>query len=308
MAAASAVAEADSQTRHRTPEDRIDMEQGSARAVPLLSVTGHDREADLANPDLLSLAVRLSSSESGLAFIYDILDLLAARYALSDAVMVVEETPLARQVFRLRRAQLAAGSSRPWLREALRAPSGLYTRPVDVEPEVSAYMTALALAAFKMDLLRHDASHDPLTGLLNRRFYERALSGAAARLHRYGLPFSLVLIDLDNFKVVNDRFGHAAGDDALKSLGQELRAVLRAGDVAARLGGDEFALIIINAETPAAVAPLIDRLRSVVGGVYSTTAMSFSSGVACFPADAVNVADLQKIADERLYADKASLG
>jgi diguanylate cyclase (GGDEF)-like protein len=283
------------------------MKQGSAYPVPLPVATGLDW-AESAGTDLLSLADRLSSSPSGLAFIYDTLELLASRYALSDAVLVVEETPIARQVFRLRRAQLAAGSSQAWLRDARHAPSGLYTRPVDIDPTVSAYVTSLATAAFKMDLLRHDASHDPLTGVLNRRFYEQALHEAAARLHRYGLPFSLVLIDLDNFKVVNDRFGHAVGDAALRSLGHELREILRAGDVAARLGGDEFALIIANADEPMRVAPLIDRLRSLIGGVYPYGQLSFSWGAACFPADAADVVSLQMVADERLYADKASLG
>lgn len=279
-----------------------------ASGAALMSASTHDLPAEAVLPELLALAASVNSAPSGLGFIYETLEALASRFGLSDAVLVVDETPVQRQVFRLRRAQLASATTMPWLTDALRARAGLYTQPVAVDPVVGAYVVQLATTALTIDLLRHDASHDPLTGLLNRRFYERALSDAAARLRRYGLPFALVLIDLDNFKIVNDRFGHAAGDEALRSIGQELRAVLRAGDVAARLGGDEFALIMVNAATESAAMPLVERLRKMLGRISPAARLSFSSGVACFPADADDIVTLQRVADKRLYAEKASVG
>jgi diguanylate cyclase (GGDEF)-like protein len=289
-------------------EAAIGTEQRSGDSVSRLASLTHDPQLAAVLPELLGLSGKLNSASSGLGFIYDMLEVLAAWYGLTDAVLVIEDTPVERQVFRLRRAQLAAGSPLPWLSDSLRAPAGFYTQPAIVDPIVGAYVAQLATTALTVDLLRHDASHDPLTGLLNRRSYERALSEAAARLRRYGLPFALVLIDLDNFKVVNDRFGHAAGDEVLRTIGQELRAVLRAGDVAARLGGDEFALIMVNAATDAAAAPLVQRLRSVLGRITPAAGLSFSSGVACFPSEAPDVVTLQRIADRRLYEDKASVG
>jgi len=69
------------------------------------------------------------------------------------------------------------------------------------------------------------------------------------------------VLDLDDFKVVNDRYGHAAGDAALRAVGAELRAALRGGDVAARLGGDEFALLVVGVENVASLSPLLGRLK-----------------------------------------------
>ncbi len=258
--------------------------------------------------DLLGLAAVLRAAPSGLSFIYRSLDVLAERYALSDAVMVIEETPVGRQAFRFRRGVEAAPDSRRWLDEVLRAPAGLHTDPDVVDPTAAAYVAELATIALTVDLLSHDASHDALTGLLNRRSYEEALADAVARNRRYGWPFALVMIDLDNFKVINDRHGHAAGDDALRSLGVELRAILRTGDVAARLGGDEFALIILNAESPETLEPLTERLRSALDRGVAGAKLDFSAGVACFPTDSEDIVHLQRLADQRLYADKGSRG
>jgi diguanylate cyclase (GGDEF)-like protein len=202
----------------------------------------------------------------------------------------------------------AGPGSRRWLDEVLRAPAGLHTDPDVVDPTAAAYVAELATIALTVDLLSHDASHDALTGLLNRRSYEEALADAVARNRRYGWPFALVMIDLDNFKVINDRHGHAAGDDALRSLGVELRAILRTGDVAARLGGDEFALIILNAESPETLEPLTERLRSALDRGVAGAKLDFSAGVACFPTDSEDIVHLQRLADQRLYADKGSRG
>jgi diguanylate cyclase (GGDEF)-like protein len=276
----------------------IDLRCGAAPADP--------SETDA--PTLLELAGLLNRSPSGLAFVYEALETVGARYGATDAALVLEEKPIGRQVFRLRRSALARGVPSAWLRSALAAPPGLYTDPPGVVDGVaSGYLTSLASTALRLDLLGHDASHDALTGLLNRRSYERALDEAVARTRRYGWPFALVLLDLDNFKAVNDEFGHAAGDAALRVIGAEVRAVLRRGDVAARLGGDEFALIVLNADSPAVLAPLTQRLRKALSHAVPDASIAFSAGVACFPDDADDLDRLERLADGRLYADKSTL-
>lgn len=276
------------------------------QAIDLRDSSGAGAAGDVPTA-LLELAGQLGRSRSGVAFIYLALETLAARYALSDAVLVLDDTLVGRQVFRLARNGLESGppgESQGWLGRALRGDAGLFAEPPVVERATAAYVVNLASAALRLDVLAHDASHDPLTGLLNRRSYDRALADAIGRSRRYGWPFALMLIDLDNFKAVNDGFGHAAGDATLRALGGELRAVLRAGDVAARLGGDEFALIVLTAGTPESLDPLVARLNEALERSVPTSAVRFSAGVACFPDDADDAAGLQRIADERLYAAK----
>lgn len=104
------------------------------------------------------------------------------------------------------------------------------------------------------------ARHDPLTGLLNRRGLDRVLEEAGES----GEALGLLLLDLDGFKLVNDRHGHQAGDDLLKQVAMRLKGVVRPGDVVARLGGDEFALVIRGIEDAVALSEVADRAVSVV--------------------------------------------
>ena len=95
---------------------------------------------------------------------------------------------------------------------ALAAPPGLYTEPAVTEHELDrALITSLCVLALRMDVLRYDAWHDPLTTLYDRRSFDRLLDMAVARSRRYGWPFTLVLVDLDLLKQINDSEGHAAG-------------------------------------------------------------------------------------------------
>lgn len=109
------------------------------------------------------------------------------------------------------------------------------------------------------------ADRDALTPLLNRRAFLRELSRIRAFSHRYALPASLVYFDLDGFKAVNDRFGHPAGDAALRAVADRLRANVRESDIIGRLGGDEFAVILAQADQrlaetkAAALAQAIER-------------------------------------------------
>lgn len=266
----------------------------------------HDVDIDGALGELPSLLAR---SASGVEFIYESLDIVAARYGLRDLLVVVEHQDRP-QIFRMGHKPLLhpEGGVPAYLHAAMAGMPGVYAEPAVVGPLAAACLASLVELALKLDLLMHDASHDSLTGLLNRRSYELHLDQAVSRARRYGWPFALVLLDLDDFKVVNDRYGHAAGDAALRAVGTELRAALRGGDVAARLGGDEFALLVVGVENVGSLSPLLGRLKRALERAVPETTVGFSVGVACFPSDTDDPDALTGLADERLYAAKATIG
>src|SRR5438067_168497 len=111
-------------------------------------------------------------------------------------------------------------------------------------PHTDVRVGALVAVALRLDNLRYDSLHDPLTKLYNRRSFDDQLVQAVSRARRYDDPFTLVTIDLDLFKIVNDSYGHAGGDDVLRAIAAAMRHAIRQSDVAARTGGDEFALIL----------------------------------------------------------------
>ncbi len=110
--------------------------------------------------------------------------------------------------------------------------------------EIERLKAELVQAEWKIAELEARADIDPLLGILNRRGFARDLTRSLAYVNRYGTDAVLVIIDLDGFKAVNDRNGHAAGDALLVAIASTLRAHVRASDVVARLGGDEFAVLM----------------------------------------------------------------
>jgi diguanylate cyclase (GGDEF)-like protein len=159
-------------------------------------------------------------------------------------------------------------------------------------------------------LVQHQAMADSLTGLANRRSLEETLRSELARAGRFGDSVCVVLADLDNFKLVNDRHGHAAGDEVLKAFAATLRRTVRESDVAARWGGEEFALVLTGTDAPGG-AHLAERARLEIesrpirmpdGEELFVTA---SFGVASFP-ECEELGELLAAADSALYAAKGA--
>lgn len=149
---------------------------------------------------------------------------------------------------------------------------------------------------------------DPLTGVLNRRGFDIAFQRAMEQ--REHMPFALVHLDLDHFKQVNDRFGHAAGDRLLQLAAEAIRSELRASDKVCRAGGDEFLVLMFSTTRPEALQKacgrIISRLETLEGADHDQR-ISASIGIAVCPPDpAIRDADLFECADNALYRAKAS--
>jgi diguanylate cyclase (GGDEF)-like protein len=173
-----------------------------------------------------------------------------------------------------------------------------------------AAVLGLSFANLRMrDNLRDQSTRDHLTGLLNRRSMEDALEREIGRAGRLGGPLSLLVLDLDHFKRVNDAFGHQFGDSLLKEIGQVLRLNVRSTDVACRYGGEEFVVLLPGADVEAARARA-ERLRELVEQVGTAQAgrifgpMTLSVGLAVFPDHAVSGRALLEADDRALYEAK----
>jgi diguanylate cyclase (GGDEF)-like protein len=156
--------------------------------------------------------------------------------------------------------------------------------------------------------LKETSFKDEVTGLYNRRFFTIRLEEEISRHRRFNHPVSIVLLDLDGFKAVNDELGHAIGDDTLRDVGQILVKQSRGINVVSRYGGDEFAVLLV--ETSKAGARLYaDRIREVIAKFPFAHGkrVTASLGVASLPDDDVTTAEeLFKLADEALYVAKRS--
>jgi diguanylate cyclase (GGDEF)-like protein len=173
--------------------------------------------------------------------------------------------------------------------------------------EVERLAAQLAQSRAKVSDLEAKIETDPLTELLNRRGFERELKRSLAYLKRYGASAALLFIDLDRFKPVNDRHGHAAGDAVLKAVAATLTRNVRASDVVARLGGDEFVVLLWNvtgtvAATKAVALEKAIAAQSVRFGAARLN-VDASAGVALIAASETP-ADLVARADAAMYARK----
>jgi cyclic di-GMP phosphodiesterase len=175
------------------------------------------------------------------------------------------------------------------------------------DPELVAGVADLAAEALanerRLALTHAEARRDALTGLANKRAFDEHLAKALRELRDDSSRISLVILDLDDFKEVNDRDGHLAGDDVLRAVGRILMRVVRAEDEVFRIGGEEFALVV---EGPsAAAAQVAERVREALAETRRGRSLpSASAGVATFPDHARDAAELQRGADIALYAAK----
>jgi diguanylate cyclase (GGDEF)-like protein len=150
------------------------------------------------------------------------------------------------------------------------------------------------------------ALSDPLTELANRRACEAVLEREIARAQRHGDPLSVLLVDVDKFKNINDRFGHEAGDAVLSGLAGILREKLRTSDEPARWAGDEFLIILPSTPFEGALV-VAERLRAAVAqsASFSVCGVTASFGVATLDPDTDDLARLVRRADDGLYRAKA---
>jgi diguanylate cyclase (GGDEF)-like protein len=181
------------------------------------------------------------------------------------------------------------------------------SEPMRLAAEVTRLEAELAAMRERVAELEAHAESDALTGVMNRRGFERELKRAAAYVQRYGGNAALVYLDLDDFKPVNDRYGHAAGDAVLTAVAATLVASVRASDLVARIGGDEFAVLLWNLSPQDAR----NKSQALEQAVANTTvrwgarrvAVAATTGVAEFLQDR-DVAGLLARADAAMYARK----
>jgi diguanylate cyclase (GGDEF)-like protein len=205
---------------------------------------------------------------------------------------------------------VAAGDEARWVLAFLRRRSESPPDAVDI-----AYMDLIAdwlgnalHQSAQKDLLQRIALTDPLTGLPNRRAAEERLQMERARTPRDGHGFALALVDLDHFKMVNDRYGHAVGDEVLKAVARRFEAGLREGDWVARWGGEEF-LFVLHGCSVEEAASIMERLAgqarlTPVQTSVGAISLSFSAGVAAFGANDSETLPMLERIDHALYRAK----
>lgn len=161
-----------------------------------------------------------------------------------------------------------------------------------------------------LEAMRELATHDQLTGLLNRREFDRALIEEGERARRFAHPLGLVMVDIDHFKAINDAHGHLVGDCVLREVARRIATEARSVDRLARFGGEEFALIVLEADGAAALAAAervcaAVRRSPITAGPGLALAVTISAGAAAMPEQAGDGGALIAAADQALYAAKA---
>lgn len=181
---------------------------------------------------------------------------------------------------------------------------GYITDPTDIDLMLARVRTLLDFKEY-LNSCEEQAFTDHLTGLANRRRFERQLEREVTRTLRYSRPFCLLLLDIDNFKTVNDTYGHDAGDETIRHLAKTLQAATRGIDLAARVGGEEFAVILPETEFDGGIETA-ERLRRSISEteVPIVGRITASFGVAEFPLCAATGRELVLNADAAMYEAK----
>jgi diguanylate cyclase (GGDEF)-like protein len=174
------------------------------------------------------------------------------------------------------------------------------------------------IASFASIAIHHARTHshvkqqaitDSLTGLFNRRCFEDILSRELQRAERHNREFSLALVDVDDFKQFNDRYGHQAGDEALAALGEAIRKSIRSTDLAARYGGDEIVIILPETRLEKAYNLFAKRVKREIEKEFRRVSLgrfilTVTIGISSYPEDGMNARDLVLAADKALLAAK----
>lgn len=192
---------------------------------------------------------------------------------------------------RLSTGMHASVDFRSALMEYLLSQESLYTFPTVVEYQ-------------EYEQQQNHALTDFLTGLSNRRFFETQCTQELHRARRHGYRIALVFADVDDFKSINDEFGHKAGDMALIRIARCLQKNARIEDITARFGGEEFVAVLPHTDGQGAMV-FAQRLRQAVASMKLPYSITLSAGVAVFPEDGMKVRDLLDTADRRMYQAKS---
>jgi diguanylate cyclase (GGDEF)-like protein/PAS domain S-box-containing protein len=180
---------------------------------------------------------------------------------------------------------------------------GEYAYFASIERDVTKEKTLL----IELDRL---SNQDPLTGLYNRRALDKAVEQELSRFHRSGIPFSFIMLDLDHFKAINDKYGHSGGDKVLRDISDLIRHEKREYDYAARIGGEEMCILL--PDTPLKQAKqFAERLRKLISALHITQGeedilITASMGVTEAVTEDKNFTQIFKRADEALYEGKAA--
>lgn len=181
---------------------------------------------------------------------------------------------------------------------------GYITDPTDLDLLLARASTLLDFKSY-LDSCEEAAFTDHLTGLANRRRFERQLEREVERTRRFGRPFCLLLLDIDHFKLVNDTHGHEAGDQVLRQLAKVLQEETRGIDLAARVGGEEFAVVLTETELESGIE-VTERLRAAIERleIPHLPRITASFGLAEFPRSAHTAQELFLVTDAAMYEAK----
>ena len=171
------------------------------------------------------------------------------------------------------------------------------------------HILASALNNIEMyETVQNLSNRDGLTGLFNRRYLQERLENMVNEAARSGTPLAVIMLDIDHFKKINDRYGHKAGDDVIRFIARVIKNSTRKVDVAARYGGEEFIVLLHNTTAEGAVT-VAEKIREIIQGAVvpadgNQLAVTASFGVSAYPELARSTHDLVKSADEALYRSK----
>ena len=193
--------------------------------------------------------------------------------------------------------------------DALRIKQNLVEALQDSERQLELRVTARTAELKEANRkLQNAAHHDPLTGLANRLLLDDRLEHAITKAARGDRAMAILLLDLDNFKQVNDQYGHGAGDELLKAASRRLQKSVRAADTVARIGGDEFAIVLEELQSAVNVWPVAEKIITEITAPVlvddQELMVTISIGIALFPGHGATIRELLKHADEALYAAK----